>query len=387
MTRLRTGRPGRVGCAVLTALLLAGCGGRGASIDGFGSASALSKHKAATLNIKIAGSSAQSKLFRLQQKRRTKYVSLATNGIAIYAYQASQPQPSSPTEVADVSATSPFCSVDSDGSGDRVCSIPVTAPAGTDDFVIDGYDQPPSNGQVAGNELETGTALDVTIVQGQQNQVNVTFDGIIASIQMSPIWETSQNDGVSHTYPFAVDAADADGYQIIDVAPFANALSVTVQNDPNNTLKVIPPIQGADPRVYSFTYNGKVVNDGQIVASAAGVSATSTLDFTPIVVSPTSLTINMSNPTGTFTAQMAVPSDQTPNPSYQYWSVASQEPQNCSVASPSGLFGNDAYPWSNGNPVTFTVTALAGNGCSIAVTGPETSTGYALNLVQVTIKQ
>jgi hypothetical protein len=369
----------RLAAAVLTSALLAACGGgRGASIDGL---SALSK-KHTILNIKIAGSNAQSKLFRLQQKRRTKYVSEATNGLAIYAYLSSQSQPAQPTVVADVSATSPYCTVATDGSGDRVCGIPVTAPVGTDNFVLDGYDQVPQGGVVQGNELETGTALDVSIVQGAANQVNVTFDGVIASVAILPIWQTSQNDGVAHTYSFAVNAYDADNYAIIDVVPFANALSVAIANDPNKTLSITPPASGTDPRFYTLNYNGGLVTDAQVTASAAGVSQTTTMDFTPMITTPNTLTLSISkNPTGTFTAAMAVPSDQTPQ-SYQYYSDLSEEPLNCTV-SPTGT---NSVPWTSGSPVTFTVTATAGSGCSIAVTGPETNTGFALQTIQVTIQ-
>ena len=364
--------------ALVACLTLAACSGGGSSPGGTSTQSA--KH--ATLTIKIAGSNAQSKLFRLQQKRRTKYVSLATNGIAIYIYPYQGKPGSTPSAVADVSATSPYCTVDSDGSGDRLCSIPITAPTGADDFLINGYDQPPSNGQIEGNELETGTAVDVTISPSGPNQVNVTFDGIIASLSVAPNWQTSQNDGVAHAYSFAVNAYDADGYTIIDVTPFANALSVTIANDPNKTLSITPPASGTNPSYYTLNYNGGMVNDAQITATAQGVAQSAVLDFTPMIVIPQKLSIPNGG-SGTFTAQMAVPADQTPQ-SYQQFVEYSEEQSICGPTGNQGVI----VPWTNGNPVTFTVTSLGGgSGCAIAMEGPETNTGFALLTVNVTITQ
>lgn len=364
--------------SLLASVLLASCSGGGGGVGNGSGTSTQGKH--ATLSIKIAGNGAQSKLYRMQQKRRPKYVSQATNGIAVYVYAYGGNPGSSPTAVADVSATSPYCTVDSDGSGDRICGIPITAPVGNDDFLVDGYDQPPKGGVVQGNELETGTAINVPIAQGGANQVNVTFDGIIAAVQIVPIWQTSQNDGQGHTYSFSVNAQDSDGYQIIDVTPFANALSVVIQNDPNKTLSITPPPQGTDPRFYTLNYNGGTVNDAQIVASASGVAASTTMDFTPLITNPNKLTVSISGQPQPFTAQMAVPADQTPQ-SYQYFTVQSEEQANCTV-NPSG---NDAAPWTNGNPVTFEVTGVSGTGCSVYVVGPETNTGFAIQTIQVTI--
>jgi hypothetical protein len=381
LSDLRSNRAAHSAAALLAISLLASCSGGG----GGPTTATQSKHKA-ILNIKIAGSGTQSKLRKLAQQRHTKYVSVATNGLAIYAYPASQSQPSTPTIVADVSSSSQYCTAENDGSGDRVCGIPVAAPTGTDDFVIDGYDEPPSNGQVQGNELEVGTALDVQITSGAANQVNVTFDGIVASIQIAPVWMTSQDDGNAHAYTFVVNAADADGYQIIDVTPFVNPLSISIQNDPNKTLSITPPAQGTDPRIYTLNYNGGVVNDAQVVASVSGVSATTTLDFTPIIVTPQTLTLSLStNPSGTFTAQMAVPADQTAGQASQFWSSASENTEVCQITAPDGTFGPAQAPWTNGNPVTFTVSAQGLGTTPVYVQGPITNSGLAQLIFNVTV--
>ncbi len=368
--------PIKSGAALLAVALLASCGGTGSSTRGTLSHNAL-------VTFKFAGNGAQSALHRLQEKRRTmehrspKYVSLATNGIAIYVYPAGQSPGSKPTAVANVSSSSTLCTVDSDGSGDRVCTIPVTAPTGTDDFLVNGYDQPPSGGQVEGNELETGLASNVPITQGGSNSVSLTFDGIVQSVAVSPNWMTSQNDGIAHTYSFAINAYDADHYTIIDTVPFANALTVAIQNDPNKTLSVTAPGTGVNPSFYTLNYNGGIVNDGQIIAGATGITSTSQMDFTPMITVPTKLKIQ-SGSSGTFTVQMAVPAGVTP--SGQEF-IAEEPPSNCQLPSAENL----DIPWTNGNPQTVTVSTTGGNNCTVNVIGPEALNGFALQSVQITI--
>ncbi len=364
--------PSRVGAAALASLLLASCGG------GSGSSSTPGQTGSpTTLNIKIAGTSPQSKLRQLRSKHvQPKYVSVATEGIAVYAYPSNQGPPSNPTAVADVSASSANCTVDSDGSGDRVCAVPVSVPAGSDDFLVDAYDKPPSGGKPAGNLMEVGTALDVTITPGQPNNVNLTFDGVIASMAIAPLLMVSQDDQVQHTYPFAVNTFDADNYVIIDTTPFENPLSIAVKNDPNSTLAIIPPAAGTDPRLYTFTYNGMVVTDAQIVASATNVPSASA-DFTSMITTPQKLTIAKGK-TGTITSQLAVPAGTN---SQGPFSANTNNATNCSVNGSSGTV--QVQPSSPGAAVTFTIKALAGTGCGVAIISPGPI--YALEVIQVTI--
>jgi len=369
------GRWIRAAGALLVTAALAACSGGGG-----GSSSLSTQAKRAKINIKIAGGGTQSKLHRLQGLRRPKYVSQATNGLAIFAYPYGQNPGGNPTAVADVSATSPYCTVAQDGSGDRVCGIPITVNAGPTDFLVNGYDQVPKNGVVQGNLLEQGTAIDVNIVPSGANQVNLTFDGEIASIAIVPVWQTSQNDGLTHAYSFAVNAYDADNYAIIDVTPFANALSVAIANDPNATLSVTPPASGTDPRFYTLNYNGGLVTDAQITASAVGVSQTTTMDFTPMITSPQNVTVQV-NGTANVTAQMALPANETAQ-SFQFWTSSISGQSNCGV-SPDGY---DQYPYVNGNPVTFTVNGVFAGPCTFNLIGPEVNSGFSDQTITVTVQ-
>jgi hypothetical protein len=374
--------------ALLATVALAACAGGGST---GGSVHAASKN--VTVQFKFAGNGAQSKLHRLQVARRTKerlspkYVSLATEGIAIYVYPASQSPGSTPTAVADVSSTSPYCSTDTDGSGDRFCAVPVTAPPGTDDFLVDGYDQPPSGGKVAGNLLETGTDTGVSISASGANQVNLTFDGVVASVQMQPNWVTAPANGTTSTIPFALNAFDADNYTIVDTTPFENSLKISIANDPNGTMKIIKPGSGTNPSLYNLEYNGGALTDGQLVGTADGISSTSTLDLTPLVNSPNSLTVKAGQ-TGTFTSQMAPPAGVTPSGYFgDYIAQNTSGTYNCTV-SPGGSsnVGTDqAYPWTDGNPVTFTVTGVLAGSCQVYVFGPITNDGLATSIVNVTV--
>ncbi len=371
---MNTLRLSRIGAAALASILLASCGG------GSGSSSTPGQNgNPTTLNIKIAGTNPQSKLRQLRSKHvQPKYVSVATEGIAVYAYPSNQGPPSNPTAVADVSASSSNCTVDSDGSGDRVCAVPVSAPAGSDDFLVDAYDKPPSGGKPAGNLMEVGTALDVTIKPGQPNDVNLTFDGVIASMAIAPVLMVSQDDQVQHTYPFAVNTFDADNYVIIDTTPFENPLSIAVKNDPNSTLAIIPPAAGTDPRLYTFTYNGMVVTDAQIVASATNVTSASA-DFTSMITTPQKLTIAKGK-SGTITSQLAVPAGTTSQGPFQ---ANTNNLPNCYINGQKSVSSVQVQPSAPGAAVTFTITAAAGTGCGIAIISPGPI--YALEVIQVTI--
>ncbi len=371
VSALINSRPTRSAAALLASLALAACSGAGTHP---------STGVRATLNFKVSGSNGLGTLqhrSRMSKKINPKYVSQATNGIALWVWPSSQQEPQNPTLVADVSAASPYCTVATDGSGDRLCAIPVNAPVGQDDFQANGYDQVPSGGKPAGNLMESGTILNQTIVAGQGNQINLTFDGQIASLAMSPAWIVSQDDGISHTSTFAVNGLDADGYTIIDVTPFNNPLTVGVTNDPNSTLAITPPAQGSDPRLYSVTYNGGNLTAGQINASASGVSGSVTLYYTPMITQPQTLTIKAGN-SATFTTSLATP----PNAPAQGDYVASVlgSVNFCFVAP---LF---QAPPANGDPVTWTVSISAsgaGSNCSVDVISPGPL--YATQTVAVKI--
>jgi hypothetical protein len=375
---LNTLRSSRAVAGLLAATLLAACSGGSSAPSTPGGGNTTNP---TTVKIKIAGTSPQSKLRQLRAKHvKPKYISVGTNGIAIYAYPSNQGQPQNPTAVADVSASSKYCTVNSDGSGDRVCAVPINAPSGSDDFTVDGYDQPPSGGKPAGNELEVGTALDVTIVQGQPNEVDLTFDGIIASMSIAPTLQVSQDDGVQHVYYMAVNTFDADNYTIIDVTPFVNPLTVAVNNDPNGTLSILPPASGTDPRLYEIQYNGLTVTDAQVTASATGVKTASS-DFTSMIVSPQKITVAKGK-SAPITASLAVPAGVTENPPF-FTATVSANTANCSIDGLSPGSSDTQTPTQPGAPVQFTITGVTGTGCNIAIISPGPI--YALLVVSVTI--
>lgn len=361
-------RSTRSAAALLASLVLAACSGAGTHP---------SSGVLTTLNFKVSGNG-HSALQHRQKMSKTvnpKYISQATNGLALWVWPFGQSEPQNPTLVADVSAASPYCTVATDGSGDRLCAIPVNAPVGADDFQANGYDQVPSGGKPAGNLMESGTILDQTIVAGQGNQIALTFDGQIASLAMSPALIVSQDDGITHGFPFAVNALDADGYTIIDVTPFNNPLLIGVTNDPNSTLTVTPPAQGTDPRLYTVSYNGGNLTAGQINASTTGVSGTVTLYLTPMITTPQTLSIKAGN-SGTFTTSLATP----PNAPAQGNYTGNAPTNNCSIMPLSQA------PSSNGASVTWTVSVPAsvqGNNCAVDVISPGPL--YADQTVNITI--
>ncbi len=166
----------------------------------------------------------------LAHPSKTLHVSAATDGVGVTTYAHSDSGHATPIGYFgnDVSATSPQCAT---VNYNRVCSISAAAPAGDDDLVVSTYDAVPdgSGGFPSANMLDTGVT-HITIVQGQDNSVNVTLGGIPAVLELSV-----DNPNVyynAHLYgamPYNVEvtALDATGASIIGSDPYANPITLS----------------------------------------------------------------------------------------------------------------------------------------------------------------
>ena len=96
------------------------------------------------------------------------------------------------------------------------CSGTVSAPVGSDTFTVHLYDA--QNG--AGNLLSTGT-LTQTIVANTANSVNVTFNGVVASLAVAIANVVSP--GTAGSVGVTVNALDADGNTIVGPGVYVNA--------------------------------------------------------------------------------------------------------------------------------------------------------------------
>jgi len=219
------GRRGFRSLVFLLALALSACGGGSAapavgaaSNNGSGNGSSgAAKNPAATLsvqvNMHIPGASTSN-----SQKRHAQFVASSTQGVLVTVYASSDtghtnPLASSATNVA------PGSTACGGTVGARTCAIVIPAPAGSDAFVFDTYDQPPVAGTTtfpAGADLlATGVVPSQTITVGQANTVNVTLGGTLASYAVNP-YNTQLLAGLSgQTAAISITAYDAGGNAII----------------------------------------------------------------------------------------------------------------------------------------------------------------------------
>jgi len=150
-----------------------------------------------------------------------------------------------------------------------VCSGTVNAPVGSDLFTVKLYDA--TNG--GGNLLSTGS-LTQTIVAGQANSVNVTFNGVIASLGISLPTVTP---GTAGSVTVSVNAFDADENAIIGSGSYVDAsgnpVTVTLADSDTSgnsslsqTTLTAPP---ASPITLNYTANFDA--NPAITVSASGV--------------------------------------------------------------------------------------------------------------------
>ena len=177
-----------------------------------------------------------------------------------------------------VSASTKSASI-SVGSGTPVvvnctatCSGTVNAPVGSDTFSVKLYDA--TNG--SGNVLSTGT-LTQTIVANTANSVNVTFNGVVASLQMSAF--PTVTPGTAGSVAVGINALDADGNAIIGPGSYVDAngnpVTITLADSDTSgnssfsqTTLTAPP---ASPVMLSYTANFDA--NPTVTASATGFSS------------------------------------------------------------------------------------------------------------------
>ncbi|HTU70225.1 MAG TPA: hypothetical protein VMF11_07865 [Candidatus Baltobacteraceae bacterium] len=102
------------------------------------------------------------------------------------------------------------------------CSGTVSAPVGSDMFTVNLYDATNGTGEL----LSTGT-LTQTIVANTANSVNVTFNGVVASLAIS-LASSTVTPGIAGSDGVTVNALDADGNTIVGPGVYVNASGTPV---------------------------------------------------------------------------------------------------------------------------------------------------------------
>jgi len=196
-----------------------------------------------------------------------------------------------------------------------VCTGQIASPVGSDTFAVTLYDG--LNG--TGNLLSTGS-LTQTIVQNQANSVNVTLDGVVASLSVG-LNPSMVAIGTAATVAVTVNALDADGNTIIGPGSYVNAAGAALtvnlaDSDTSGATHLSQASLSAPASGITLSYNGAAISNPTVAASATGLTA-----------GQATLTVNGGTGTYTqFTSGITLPPyDITAGPDGALWFTAFTE--------------------------------------------------------------
>ncbi|MBV8331187.1 MAG: hypothetical protein JO192_00465 [Candidatus Eremiobacteraeota bacterium] len=186
-------------------------------------------------------------------------ISSATQSVSI-AVNASAPV------IFNATPQSPNCSI---GAGGTTCTFVVSAPAGTDTFVVSTYSGPSGTGTL----LDSGTAV-VNIVKGVANAPRIT---------LGPVVSTTADSGMG-SLRYAVGTA-SPGDTVMFILPAGSLLTVSKPITLNTSVSIAGPGVTASARPHrnrhgmtsNVTFSGLTISGGgtqQIFVVSPGVTAT-----------------------------------------------------------------------------------------------------------------
>jgi streptogramin lyase len=218
--------------AVFVSLTLAACGGGSKGASTLPQATPTSASEA---NGKTANVSAQIMIpaaaAGTASTRRPAFVSPSTNGVQVTVYAHSDTNHTTPlaTTVTNVSSGSNACT---GGAGSRTCTVAVTAPAGSDDFVFVLYDTAPVNGAIPGSAHILGNAgITQTVASGTNNVIAAGIGGLIVGLSGQAALVKLAADGATHDIGLTIAPTDFGNNPITagsSNSPFANPITVTL---------------------------------------------------------------------------------------------------------------------------------------------------------------
>ncbi|MGB6986683.1 MAG: hypothetical protein WBD74_11985 [Candidatus Aquilonibacter sp.] len=179
----------------------------------------------------------------------------------------------------------------SDPYGTRSCSFSISAPVGSDDFIITTYDRAPATGVIPASANKLGWGMDpaVSIVAGTTANVSATLSSVLASVSLD-LTPNAIHQIIPATGTVGVYALDADNDVIVSngfVDPSGNPITLSFtadQNSLNGTLSFSPSsISAPSPTGVQYVYQpgngvlstaGNLTSNISVSSSAAGVTTT-----------------------------------------------------------------------------------------------------------------
>ena len=248
---------------VLTAFVLAGCGGGGGTSTTAGlppqaTSSGVGK-TIARVTISIPPKSPST-----SDSRKPAYVSPATQSITVKVDAGSAVAQNLTPGSSNCNVPAPLAPL--------TCTVDIVAAPGAHTLTFTTYDQV----NAAGNQLSVNSVVP-SLTAGQVNLVNVTLAGIpktlaVAALPGAAGISGDQVSGITYLFgtprTISVNALDADGNFIL--GPGAPVLKVAVSGPSAANLSVTPSANG-DPN--AFTVNATTAGTATLVATATPASA------------------------------------------------------------------------------------------------------------------
>lgn len=182
--------------------------------------------------------------------------------------------PSTYTQVVNLTPSDPRCS-----GVPLACTIAVTLLAGSYTVTINTYDEAPVSGVIPGGAhvLSTASNVHFTMFGGQDNSVNITLDGVPATLAVTGLPPAVPGTAFSAPKSFTVVARDAAQYIIVGTY----STPVTLSDSDTSGATTIATSGADNPpagQLLSSTdtatidYNGATISPATISASANGAT-------------------------------------------------------------------------------------------------------------------
>jgi hypothetical protein len=221
-----------------------------------------------------------------QRRRHSLSLAYGTAGVLItlYAHSAATPLL---TQAANLAPSSSLCATQTGGG--RICTIPIAAPIGSDDVVLQTYDQSPTSFSTipsGANQLGFAKATGQLIALGAANTISFAVAGVLAAASVT-LPSTIVSATTNTTEPVDVTGLDADdnvivadangdGYVTASGASATIALSATLGGQSTATVTFsAATVSGPSATPPTLTFNAAKITNAQ-ASSGLGVTIAAT---------------------------------------------------------------------------------------------------------------
>jgi len=209
------------------------------------------------------------------------------------------------TQTIALVASGPGCPVDGSGTS-YTCTAAFDAPIGNIDLLVQTYASTDGTGQAL-----SGNRIAQTIVGGQDNSINVTLNGIAATLTLAVTPSVTLTGGTPGSYTATWGAKDAAGDTIV-----GGGTIVDINNNATVLAPTLTSSDGAHLTVGTQTGNSwAVAYDGTDLSAAPPTLTLAQSGYTGVIVTFTANPTPTATPSPTPTPTATPTATPTPTPS------------------------------------------------------------------------